>query len=308
MVFKEFDSYLKDGGILTEPEFNQQLSLKIAFREDIISLYRALLDIGRSNEVFDWDDVVDGQYGDLSKKNLLKRTKELILVQSPGILSIMRNFHPSADTQILEAEFTKGAEISFSNIAEYKNYLREANDLRWTRVLTDNEKQGSVSVLGSISEKLLEKALGSLVDGENLFQTNQDDTKSYGDFVLLGLPNNLWFSVKSGFARERLLASGFANDLIGVGFFQDPSEFTSFKKVRNFKKVGFLAIYLPDMPITEKQEENRVSTYGEVMQFYTQDAPQNINSTDFYRPLSQLGKDIEVLAARPIQQRSILDF
>ncbi|MFL7031730.1 hypothetical protein [Vibrio cyclitrophicus] len=127
----------------------------------------------------------------------------------------------------------------------------------------------------------------------------------------MSLPNNLWFSVKSGFSRERLLASGFSNDLVGVGFFEEPAEFTSQYKVRNFKKAGFLAIYLPDVAVTEEQFNENTSTFSDVKDFYNQanhTAPLNINGTSFFRPLSELGDDIKALLDKDLQRRSTLDF
>ncbi|MCU8501528.1 hypothetical protein M2G70_23095, partial [Vibrio vulnificus] len=112
-------------------------------------------------------------------------------------------------------------------------------------------------------------------------------------------------------SRERLLASGFSNDLVGVGFFEDPTEFTSQHKVRNFKKAGFLAIYLPDVAVTESQHADGTSTYKEVADFYSgvgKKAPLNINGTTFFRPLSQLGEDIKVLLDQDLQKRSTLNF
>lgn len=308
MARKTFTEYQAAGAILSPDVFEGQLSNAISNREIIINQYRDLYQCASIEQIYDCDLITDEPLQAINRAGILKRINERILPASPGLLRFMTNFHPSADNQIREAEYSSDAPISFENISIFKTYLRETNDSRWTRELTDNEKQGSVSVLGSISEKLLAKALGNLVDEQNLFQTTRDDIKSYGDFVLLGLPNNLWFSVKSGFARERLLASGFANDLIGVGFFQDPQEFISLNKVRNFKKVGFLAIYLPDLPVTAAQEHANTSTYDDVMNHYGNSMPQNINGTRFYRPLSELGNDISRLIALPIKQRSIISF
>ena len=308
MVHKTFVQYQADNAILDVNDFERELSENIRNRDVVVQQYKTLFQAASVGQKFDCDLLTNATFQNVKRAEILKRINERILPVSPGLLAFMSNFHPSADSQINEAILSKTVQITFENISGFKSYLRETNEQRWTRELNDNEKQGSVSVLGSISEKLLAKALGSLVDNENLFQTTRDDVKSYGDFVLLGLPNNLWFSVKSGFARERLLASGFANDLIGVGFFQDPNEFMSLNKVRNFKKVGFLAIYLPDLPVTEEQELTNTSTYEGVMNHYGNDRPQNINGSRFYRPLSELGNDISKLLTLPIKQRSIISF
>jgi len=308
MAHQNFEDYQEAGAILGLDDFNDKLSNKIGNREVVIKQYEALFSVALMGGRYNCDSIIDATYPSATRAEVLKRINERILPKSPGLLAFMSNFHPSADSQIKEAVHALGEPITFANISGFKSYLRDTNKQRWTRDLEDDEKQGSVSILGSISEKLLAKALGELVDEGNLFQTTRDDVKSYGDFVLLCLPNNLWFSVKSGFARERLLASGFANDLIGVGFFQDPDEFKSLNKVRNFKKVGFLSIYLPDVPVTVKQELEGASTYQEVKDYYGNEAPQNINGSKFYRPLSELGTDISSLLDLPIKKRSIIDF
>lgn len=308
MLHKTFEEYEAVNAILGMNDFEDRLSNAIGNRDVVQQQYETLFQSASVGQIFNCDLITDATFQNVNRAGVLKRINEKILPVSPGLLAFMSNFHPSADSQIKEAEYSLNDKITFQNISVFKCYLREANDSRWTRALLDKEKQGSVSVLGSISEKLLAKALGNLVDEQNLFQITRDDIKSYGDFVLLGLPNNLWFSVKSGFARERLLASGFANDLIGVGFFQDPNEFMSLNKVRNFKKVGFLAIYLPNSPVTEEQELTNTSTYECVINYYGLDMPQNINGSIFYRPLSELGNDIARLLELPIKQRTIISF
>lgn len=244
-----------------------------------------------------------------------KRIKDKILSKVPQLAVFLKNIHPGASHQVRALCLLRNEEVNFGNISDFKRELRARHGSRWTRNLREdkgnNEVQGGVSVLGSISEELLKRAISDVSTSPDIFQTNQDDTKSYGDFVLMSLPNNLWFSVKSGYSRERLLASGFSNDLVGVGFFEDPSEFTSLHKVRNFKKAGFLAIYLPDVAVTEEQYTESSSTYSVVSDFYTQPertAPLNINGTNFFRPLSSLGSDIESLLSQNLQRRSTLKF
>ena len=92
--------------------------------------------------------------------------------------------------------------------------------------------------------------------------------KSWGDFVIMCLPNNLWLSVKSNFARERLLASGYSNDILAVGFFEDFTEFTSQVKIRNMQRAGFLCVYIPDVPVTDEQENNLTTTYQQTLNHY----------------------------------------
>ena len=152
----------------------------------------------------------------------------------------------------------------------------------------------------------------SLIDNTNFFRSQNQDVQSYGDFVLMCLPNNLWISVKSNFARERLLASGYTTDIIGVGYFTDFNEFTSQTKIRNFIKVGFLAMYIPDITITEEQIANNISTYKQALNCYEtqqRELPKNINGKNFLRPLSQLYNDLNsLLEINDIKKRTTVRY
>ena len=126
------------------------------------------------------------------------------------------------------------------------------------------------------------------------------------------LPNNLWLSVKSNFARERLLASGYSNDILGVGFFQDPSEFTGSVRIRNFQRAGFLAMYCPDVAVSELQVNENTNTYDQVMNYYVvngQTPPTNINGMPFIRKLSMLCDDLALLLVeRDVRKRLTVKF
>ena len=150
----------------------------------------------------------------------------------------------------------------------------------------------------------------SMLKHDTFFKVDHSQVQSYGDFVIMCLPNNLWISVKSNFARERLLASGFSTDIIGVGFFEDPTEFSSYVKIRNFQRAGFLAMYCPDIAVTTKQVQNNTSTYEEVIKAYTgRDMPLNINGKPFIRPLSHLKKHLDkLLVEQDVRRRFIVDF
>ena len=204
-------------------------------------------------------------------------------------------------------------EIDFNNFIDVKLQINKLNEFTWTRSKNPSEINSGVSTVGEISEKLVEAAFGNLVDNENFFSSKGNDkVKSYGDFVLLCLPNNLWMSVKSGFSRERLLASGYSNDILGIGFFEDFEEFTSDAKNRNLKKVGFLAIYCPDFPVNEEQILEGSSTFAKIKDFYTRegkDMPQNINGNPFLRKLSSLNTDVKkLLNEKNIKNRSTIGF
>jgi len=151
-----------------------------------------------------------------------------------------------------------------------------------------------------------------LIDDVSFFKTGNAKIQSYGDFVVTCLPNNLWISVKSNFARERLLASGYSNDILGAGFFEDASEFTQPVRIRNFQRAGFLAMYCPDIAVTERQITAGTSTYHEIEQFHVNNGtsmPLNINGKQFIRKLSNLATDIETLLSETdIRRRFTVDF
>lgn len=230
----------------------------------------------------------------------------------PAFANLLTNIHLLASVAIKSSEFYLNTQIDSSNFISAKQFIDQINRQRWTRPQTPNEQQSGVSNLGGVSESLLEMAMEQLIDGTNFFKTNNQKVQSYGDFVLMCLPNNLWLSVKSNFARERLLASGYTTDILGVGFFTSKEEFTSQSKIRNFQRVGFLAMYLPDIPVSADQINNNTNTYQEVQDFYSVNGinlPLNINGTLFLRPLSGLNADIsKILAITNISNRTTLGF
>ncbi len=229
----------------------------------------------------------------------------------PHFANLLMNIHLLSSVVIRSTEIHLKELINTKNFVAAKSFIDEINRARWNRPQNTSERQSGVSNLGSVSEALLEKALNGLIDRRNFFKTNNQKVQSYGDFVLMCLPNNLWLSVKSNFARERLLASGYSTDILGVGFFTSPDEFTSPAKIRNFQRVGFLAMYLPEIPISEDQIKNNTNTYNQVVAHYkiTGNLPLNINGTKFIRPLSQLHSDLEQLIdVENIANRTTINF
>lgn len=230
----------------------------------------------------------------------------------PELANLLTNIHLLAPIAIKSAERYLNIIIDSTNFIAAKQFIDQINRHRWTRQQNPSEQQSGVSNLGGVSEQLLEIAMSQLIDGTNFFKTTNQQVQSYGDFVLMCLPNNLWLSVKSNFARERLLASGYTTDILGVGFFTSKDEFTSKAKIRNFQRVGFLAMYLPDIPVSEEQVNNSTNTYDEVIDFYAENGinlPININGTAFLRPLSSLHADItSILAVANISNRTTLSF
>jgi len=234
-----------------------------------------------------------------------------LLWHYPHFGNLICNVHPLAKIAVLSAEIHLGQRISTANFVHAKQFIDEISRKRWTREQEKNEQQSGVSNLGGISELLLALALEELIDETNFFRTGNPKVQSYGDFVLMCLPNNLWLSVKSNFARERLLASGYTTDILGVGFFTSFEEFVSPAKIRNFQRVGFLAMYLPEIPISESQVRDNTNTYQQIVDHYSgQDKiPCNINGSPFLRPLSQLHEDLQkLLAVEKLANRNTFDL
>lgn len=234
------------------------------------------------------------------------------LSRFPVFTGLVYNNVTQADIAIHNAEILLGEKVSGSNFIRIKQIIDEINQGAWNRERDTSERNSGVSTLGTISEKLLQIVFSDLVDNNSFFKVGQSEVQTYGDFVLMCLPNNLWISVKSNFARERLLASGFTNDILGAGFFQDASEFTGLTRIRNFQRAGFLAMYCPDVAVTDSQIERGSSTYQEVYEYYrdnNQAIPTNINGKPFIRKLSDLYSDLsDLLVQRDIRKRSTVNF
>jgi len=237
---------------------------------------------------------------------------QLFLKEFPMFLGFFNNISAPAEISIKSAELLLGEQCNADNFIEVKRVIDDVNRKIWTRDKDVSERQAGVSNLGTISESLLASAFEGLVDDTNFFKVGHSQVQSYGDFVLMCLPNNLWISVKSNFARERLLASGYSNDILGVGFFESAGEFTGSVRVRNFQRAGFLAMYCPDFPVSEAQLEAETSTYGEIVTLHAgngTDMPRNINGKPFIRPLSELRNDLQTLLDVPdIRRRFTVDF
>jgi hypothetical protein len=245
------------------------------------------------------------------RKSPETRAMMVFLWHYPHFANLLKNIHLLSSIVLRSTSLHFNNEINTFNFVECKSFIDQINRDRWSRPQVKSEQQSGVSNLGSVSEALLENALDELIDDQNFFKTTNNKIQSYGDFVLMCLPNNLWLSVKSNFARERLLASGYTTDIIGVGFFTSPDEFTSKSKIRNFQRVGFLAMYLPNIPISEEQTKNDENTYQKVMDYYDKKGqhPVNINGTPFIRSLANLHSDLQcILNTKNIANRTTLEF
>ena len=224
----------------------------------------------------------------------------------PILITFIQNCKLKAALQLKHAEQLLGTKCAIGNFMDFKRVCNQFYKMNWTREQDISESQASTSNLGTLSESLLNHAFSSILEENVFMKVEKAETKSYGDFVVSALPNNLWLSVKSSYGRERLLASGFSNDILGVGFFEEVKEFTSLVKIRHYQRAGFLAIYLPDEPVTIEQIDAGINTYGSVEQHYADSGkalPSNINGRPFIRPLSQLPHDLEAI----IKHESLVD-
>ena len=236
----------------------------------------------------------------VSKKSVdIEEEKNAIALQLffrryPEFVTFIQNCRIKGDIAIDNAEKITGVKTNLQNFIQLKQITSELYKMRWQRRENDSEAQASVSNLGNTSEGLLKRAVDS-ADLTDLRKVEASEISSYGDFVLPCLPNNLWISVKSDYSRERLLASGYSNDILGATFLVDATEITA-TLTRNMMKAGFLALYIPDVPVNAEQLKNNENTY---QQFLIQrkenklSLPLNINGTPFVRKLSKLGADLK---------------
>ena len=219
---------------------------------------------------------------------------QLFFRRYPEFVTFIQNCRIKGNIAIDNAEKITGVKTNLQNFIELKQITSELYKMRWQRRENDSEAQASVSNLGNTSEGLLKRAFDS-ADLTDLRKVQSPEISSYGDFVLPCLPNNLWISVKSDYSRERLLASGYSNDILGATFLVDASEISA-TLTRNMMKAGFLALYIPDVPVNPDQLKNNENTYE---QFLIQrkknklPLPLNINGTAFVRKLSKLGDDLK---------------
>jgi len=102
-----------------------------------------------------------------------------------------------------------------------------------------------VKVTGALTECICQIALDATIP--NRYSTLPNKWKWLGDFAIIASPFNLYVSVKSYKAKERLLVSGtgqFTAPVIGYGLFDKPGEWSE-SRTKQYKQRGFIAIYMP---------------------------------------------------------------
>ncbi|MCL0055495.1 hypothetical protein M1N56_06460 [Dehalococcoidia bacterium] len=211
-----------------------------------------------------------------------------------------KNICEDVEPSIRYAEWLFGDKVSRNNFVPIKRIMDDIFSKAWDRERDVHERNSGNSILGTESETLVKHAMEELLDDESFFKVTNRNVSTYGDFVLMCLPNNLWISCKSGFSRERLMASGFDTDILGVTFLKNFKELRSENSIKNYQKVGFLAIYIPDTPVDFRQLEQGTSTFEELRQHYGENGmPLNVNKKPFIRPLSAIFSDLGELLSEP---------
>ena len=117
------------------------------------------------------------------------------------------------------------------------------------------------------------------------------DLKALGDILVPCAPTNLIISVKSVKARERLLYSANSIEGIGFGFFDEPSEFSSKRRIQLFKRMGFSAIYMP---------QNTLNALSRLIAARREgiENVQNIYGSALYRSLNDFGDDMRRIVGK----------
>lgn len=117
------------------------------------------------------------------------------------------------------------------------------------------------------------------------------DIRALGDILIPCAPTNLLISVKTESARERLLYSANSIEGIGFGFFNQPDEFVTKRRIQLFKRMGFSAIYMPDATLDQVRVllDKRNEDLADV---------QNIYGTQLYRPHSIFTADMKRVVGR----------
>ena len=241
-----------------------------------------------------------------------KIIKFRLLLNHPYLVGIFNNVAFKAIHSINNAKYILGLDnIEPSNIKDILLCNKKIYEQTWNRNPSVSEANAGNTNIGKMSENLFEECFNNLLDN-TFFRVKDPQTKSYGDFVVLALPSNLWISVKSSHARERLLASGFSTDIIGIGFFESAKEFSD-KMIRNYQKVGFLALYLPDFPVNESQLEKNSDTFSDYVEKRQKNNkgiyPTNINGKEFIRPTSRLFSDLkDLMQVTKLENRNTANF
>lgn len=135
---------------------------------------------------------------------------------------------------------TSTAKVQYEHIYE----ILAARDTVHADIVSAGLKE-DVKVTGAVTELLCKITLEA--GAPNRYDTLPKTWDWIGDFAIMGSPFNLFVSVKSYKAKERLIVSGTGQNaapVVGFGLFDDPTEWSP-DRVKQYKQRGFIAIYMP---------------------------------------------------------------
>lgn len=194
----------------------------------------------------------------------------------------------------------------------YSDQYAHINDILDARAIVHNAIIASgldedVSTIGGVTELICELALKATVP--NKYSTLPDGWKWVGDFAIMGSPFNVFISVKSYYARERLIVSGMGQNaapVVGWGLFEKLNEWSP-SRVKQYKQRGFLAIYMPEMlynELLEQDENNPALTPREKKKYpsakgYPVTKIVNIYDRPLIRKINDFADDIARVYSRP---------
>lgn len=238
-------------------------------------------------------------------KALLKRLIDLCpcLVNQTDVTTVPK-VTVQAQHVVHLCELTLGTSITSANVEDAFEVQHPNRGPNWAY-----PPAGAVSAeVGSIMEMLCSEVLTNSGLPAMAFETSgwpkwtmpghillnykkMADLKALGDVLVPCAPTNLIISVKAVKARERLLYSANSIEGIGFGFFDQPSEFSSKRRIQLFKRMGFSAIYMPQATLDAIAA--LIAKRGESI-----NSVQNIYGSELYRSLSVFGADMRRIVGK----------
>lgn len=217
------------------------------------------------------------------------------------------NYTPTRQQRDAAALLPTQQEIIMTEILTRANLLNADAQVRYDNLRTILQERDNVSndiaaaglredvsVIGGVTEMICE--IGLQAAAPNRYAHLPNDWKWLGDYAITGLPFNLYVSVKSYYARERLIASGTgqgAAPIIGYGLFKDEGEWSP-KRVHQYRHRGFVAVYMPTALYTAlSQKVGRGYPATDILNIYNRPLLRDINdfANDLSNVVQQAGPD-----------------